>query len=140
MCILVTGVAGFIGYHLAQRLLHDGFQVYGIDNLNDYYEVSLKTDRLAQLESAPKFSFQHLDVSDRQEMGQLFRNQSWDGVIHLAAQAGVRYSLDNPQAYVDSNLVGFMNILEGCRHHQIPPPWAWPCALSSDSSSGVCFF
>lgn len=119
MKILVTGVAGFIGFHLAQRLMLEGEDVYGIDNLNDYYDVTLKKDRLAQLLSHPEFIFQHLDVSDRAGMSQLFQNQTFDLVIHLAAQAGVRYSLQNPSAYVDSNLVGFVNVLEGCRHSQI---------------------
>ena len=119
MRILITGVAGFIGYHLATRLLQEGVQVHGIDNLNDYYDVTLKQDRLTQLNPHPQFSFQSLDLSDRLGMGQLFDNQAFDSVIHLAAQAGVRYSLENPEAYVDSNLVGFMSVLEGCRHQQI---------------------
>lgn len=119
MQVLVTGAAGFIGYHVAQRLLQDGMQVYGIDNLNPYYAVELKKARLAQLEPDPNFQFQCLDLSDRNGMTALFENHSFDGVIHLAAQAGVRYSLKNPHAYVDSNLVGFMHVLEGCRHSQI---------------------
>lgn len=120
MQVLVTGAAGFIGYHVAQRLLQDGMQVYGIDNLNPYYAVELKKARLAQLEPDPNFQFQCLDLSDRNGMAALFENHSFDGVIHLAAQAGVRYSLKNPHAYVDSNLVGFMHVLEGCRHSQMP--------------------
>ncbi len=120
MQVLVTGAAGFIGYHVAQRLLQDGMQVYGIDNLNPYYAVELKKARLAQLEPDPNFQFQCLDLSDRNGMAALFENHSFDGVIHLAAQAGVRYSLKNPHAYVDSNLVGFMHVLEGCRYSQIP--------------------
>ncbi|MFB8794768.1 MAG: NAD-dependent epimerase [Microcoleus sp.] len=119
MKILVTGAAGFIGYHLAQRLLSQGEQVYGIDNLNDYYDVNLKKARLAQLQSHSEFTFQHLDLSDRAGISQLFQNQKFDRVVHLAAQAGVRYSLENPHAYEDSNLTGFLNILEGCRHSQI---------------------
>ncbi len=119
MGVLVTGAAGFIGYHLSQRLLLDGAQVFGIDNLNDYYAVDLKTSRLAQLESNPNFQFQRLDLSDRNGMETLFESNTFDGVIHLAAQAGVRYSLENPHAYVDSNLVGFLHILEGCRHSKI---------------------
>lgn len=119
MNILVTGAAGFIGYHLAQRLLAEGHSVCGLDNLNDYYEVQLKKDRLAQLTPHPRFTFQCLDVSDRCAITQLFRSQPFDVVVHLAAQAGVRYSLQNPDAYVDSNLVGFANILEGCRHRQV---------------------
>lgn len=118
MQVLVTGVAGFVGYHLAQRLLADGMQVYGIDNLNPYYDVQLKHDRLAQLKPHPQFTFQFLDLSDRQGVADLFQSQSFDYVVNLAAQAGVRYSLTNPSAYVDSNLVGFVNILEGCRHSQ----------------------
>ena len=119
MKILVTGAAGFIGYHLAQRLLSQGQQVYGIDNLNDYYDVTLKKARLAQLQSHSEFTFQQLDLSDRAGISQLFQNQKIDRVVHLAAQAGVRYSLDNPHAYADSNLMGFLNILEGCRHSKI---------------------
>ena len=120
MRVLVTGAAGFIGYHLSQRLLQDGMQVYGIDNLNDYYEVSLKQARLTQLVSHPQFRFQTLDLSDRPGMTILFAQQPFDCVVHLAAQAGVRYSLENPNAYVDSNLVGFMSVLEGCRYQQVP--------------------
>jgi UDP-glucuronate 4-epimerase len=119
MKILVTGAAGFIGYHLAQRLLSQGEQVYGIDNLNDYYDVNLKKARLAQLQSHSEFTFQHLDLSDRAGISQLFQNQNFDRVVHLAAQAGVRYSLENPYAYEGSNLTGFLNILEGCRHSKI---------------------
>ncbi|MEO1005009.1 MAG: NAD-dependent epimerase [Cyanobacteria bacterium J06638_38] len=119
MKILVTGVAGFIGFHLAQRLLAEGNQVYGIDNLNDYYDVSLKQARLEQLLTQTEFSFEHLDISDRILVAELFTCHKFDLVVHLAAQAGVRYSLENPHAYVDSNLVGFTNILEGCRHSQV---------------------
>lgn len=119
MRVLVTGAAGFIGYHLSQRLLQDGTQVFGIDNLNDYYAVDLKKSRLAQLEPNQNFQFQCLDLSDRDGMETLFESNTFDGVIHLAAQAGVRYSLENPHAYVDSNLVGFLHILEGCRQNQI---------------------
>ena len=119
MRVLVTGVAGFIGYHLAQRLLAEGDQVYGIDNLNDYYDVSLKKARLAQLQPQPGFSFQYLDLSDRAGMTSLFETNPFDCVVNLAAQAGVRYSLVNPHAYTDSNLAGFINLLEGCRHHHV---------------------
>jgi UDP-glucuronate 4-epimerase len=119
MNILITGVAGFIGYHLAQRLLTEGYQVYGIDNLNNYYDISLKKARLSQLVPQSGFTFQYLDLSDRSGMLQLFQYNKFDRVIHLAAQAGVRYSLDNPFAYIDSNLVGFANLLEGCRHAKI---------------------
>jgi UDP-glucuronate 4-epimerase len=117
--ILVTGAAGFIGFHLCQRLLHRGDQVIGLDNLNDYYEVSLKQDRLAQLQQSPNFSFHKLDLANREAIAQLFRDPHFDTVVHLAAQVGVRYSVINPQAYVDSNLVGFANIIEGCRQAEI---------------------
>jgi UDP-glucuronate 4-epimerase len=119
MNILITGVAGFIGYHLAQRFLAEGQQVYGVDNVNDYYDVSLKKARLAQLGPQAGFTFHYLDVGDRQKMLEMFGENKFDRVVHLAAQAGVRYSLENPFAYVDSNLVGFANILEGCRHAQV---------------------
>ncbi len=117
--ILVTGAAGFIGYHLSQRLLAQGDTVIGLDNLNAYYDVSLKQARLAQLENQPGFRFYKLDLADREGIAQLFAQDSFEFVVHLAAQAGVRYSLKNPYAYVDSNLVGFTNILEGCRHSDI---------------------
>ena len=116
MIILVTGAAGFIGSHVALRLLARGDTVIGLDNLNDYYDVSLKEARLARLTSQPGFRFVKLDVADREGMAAMFSQQQPQRVVHLAAQAGVRYSLQNPHAYVDSNLVGFMNILEGCRH------------------------
>jgi UDP-glucuronate 4-epimerase len=117
--VLVTGVAGFIGMHTAQRLLARGDEVVGIDNLNDYYDVRLKQDRLKQLEGKPGFKFIKLDMADRGAMDALFRAERFDGAINLAAQPGVRYSLTNPHAYVDSNLVGFVNVLEGCRHHGV---------------------
>lgn len=120
MTILVTGAAGFIGFHLAKRLLENGAQVYGIDNLNDYYDVGLKQARLAQLLRYPNFKFQRLDISDRHLVSLLFSTHPFDRVIHLAAQAGVRYSLTNPHAYLDSNLAGFLNILEGCRYQAVP--------------------
>ncbi len=120
MSILVTGAAGFIGFHLAVRLLNDGFQVYGIDNLNDYYDVSLKKMRLTKLLCYPNFKFQQLDISDRQSISSLFSDHQFTRVIHLAAQAGVRYSLTNPHAYLDSNLAGFLNVLEGCRYQSVP--------------------
>ena len=116
MRILVTGAAGFIGFHLCQRLLARGDAVLGLDNLNSYYDVSLKQARLAQLQPLPGFRFTQADLADRPAMEQLFSSESFDIVIHLAAQAGVRYSLENPHAYVDSNLTGFVSILEGCRH------------------------
>ncbi|MEM6352200.1 MAG: NAD-dependent epimerase [Cyanobacteria bacterium P01_D01_bin.14] len=117
--ILVTGAAGFIGYHVAHRLLQQGHEVIGVDNLNDYYDVQLKRDRLAQLQSCEQFQFAYLDIADRDGMNTLFAEYAPERVVHLAAQAGVRYSLQNPHAYADSNLVGFVNILEGCRHHQV---------------------
>lgn len=119
MKILVTGAAGFIGMTTSLRLLARGDEVVGLDNLNDYYEVSLKESRLARLTGHPGFRFVKLDVADRPGMEQLFAAEKFDKVIHLAAQAGVRYSLKNPHAYVDSNLVGFINILEGCRHSKV---------------------
>ena len=116
---LVTGAAGFIGFYVAKRLLDRGEQVVGLDNLNDYYDVQLKRDRLSQLEGRDRFTFTRVDLEDRQTMAGLLADGAFEVVIHLAAQAGVRYSLTNPHAYVDSNLVGFMNILEGCRHHAV---------------------
>ena len=117
--IMVTGAAGFIGYHLTRRLLQEGRRVVGIDNLNDYYDVSLKKDRLKQLGQTAHFEFKQLDLADRRAIADLFAAQPLRTVVHLAAQAGVRYSIENPHAYVDSNLVAFVNILEGCRHHGI---------------------
>lgn len=119
MKILITGAAGFIGYHLSNKLLALGYQIYGVDNLNDYYDISLKQARLTQLLSQDNFTFERLDISDRDRVSQLFATHDFDCVINLAAQAGVRYSLKNPHAYVDSNLVGFTNILEGCRHSKV---------------------
>jgi len=119
MKILVTGAAGFIGFHVSRKLLDQGHQVVGIDNLNDYYDVSLKDARLTELAPYSGFRFEALDVADREGIARLFEVEEFDRVVHLAAQAGVRYSLENPHAYVDSNLVGFVNILEGCRHHQV---------------------
>jgi UDP-glucuronate 4-epimerase len=136
MKVLVTGAAGFIGSHVALYLLARGDDVIGIDNLNDYYQVSLKEDRLKRIENycagikeadfpypeaetKGQFTFIKLDIADRAAMEQLFAEQQFDKVVHLAAQAGVRYSLENPHAYVDSNLVGFLHVLEGCRQHQV---------------------
>jgi UDP-glucuronate 4-epimerase len=114
--VLVTGAAGFIGYHLCERLLDGGTRVTGLDNMNAYYSVSLKEDRLARLQRRSGFDFLHLDLADRDRMQSLFRERRFDVVVNLAAQAGVRYSLQNPHAYIDANIVGFTNILEGCRH------------------------
>ena len=119
MKTLITGVAGFIGMKCALRLLECGDEVIGIDNLNDYYDVSLKQARLARLEPNANFTFHKIDISDRDAMADLFAFSKLDRVIHLAAQAGVRYSLTNPHAYIDANLQGFINVLEGCRHHRI---------------------
>jgi UDP-glucuronate 4-epimerase len=116
---LVTGAAGFIGMHVSLRLLARGDRVLGIDNINDYYEVSLKEARLERLTSHPNFTFHKLDVADREGMAELFARERPRRVIHLAAQAGVRYSLVNPNAYIDSNLQGFTNILEGCRYNSV---------------------
>lgn len=115
--ILVTGVAGFIGYHLALRLLKEGRAIVGLDNVNDYYDANLKWERLNQLKAFQRFEFHRLDLKERSDIEAVFQRYAFDTVVHLAAQAGVRYSLTNPHAYVDSNLVGFINILEGCRHH-----------------------
>ena len=116
MKILLTGAAGFIGMHVARRLLERGDTVLGLDNLNAYYDPQLKKDRLARIADHPGFSFVHADVADRTGMQALFAQQRFDRVVHLAAQAGVRHSLVDPHAYVDTNIVGFTNILEGCRH------------------------
>ncbi len=114
--ILITGAAGFIGHGLAQRLLAEGRRVVGLDNLNDYYDVQLKRDRLANLQKFDTFRHAAFDMADREQMAALFAEERFDAVVNLAAQAGVRYSLINPHSYVDTNLVGFVNILEGCRH------------------------
>ncbi len=119
MKILITGVAGFIGFHVAERLLAQGHVVVGLDNLNDYYEVSLKLARLARIESRPNFRFIRLDLADRTVMAELFAREQFERVIHLGAQAGVRYSIDNPHAYADANLVGHLNVLEGCRQNGV---------------------
>lgn len=119
MRVLVTGSAGFIGSTLAIQLLERGDEVIGVDNLNDYYEVALKEARLARLTVYPNFTDVRLSVEDRSGMEELFEKYKPQRVVHLAAQAGVRYSLENPHAYIDSNIVGFMNILEGCRHHKV---------------------
>lgn len=119
MNILVTGAAGFIGFHVTQRLLAAGHQIVGIDNLNDYYDVSLKQSRLDLISQHPGFTFIKMELADRAAIASLFEQHAFQRVIHLGAQAGVRYSIDNPHAYADANLIGHLNILEGCRHHKI---------------------
>ncbi len=117
--ILITGTAGFIGFHLAKRLLANGFSVFGVDNLNDYYDVNLKKDRLKILKANLNFTFYQTDLTDLASLTGIFNSHPLDAVVNLAAQAGVRYSIQNPHAYVESNLVGFVNILECCRHHKV---------------------
>lgn len=117
--VLVTGAAGFIGFHLAKRLLDDSCQVVGVDNVNPYYDVTLKEARLQELKKERNFTFIKLDLAERKQLQDLFARMGFDVVVNLAAQAGVRYSLENPHAYVDSNLVGFVNLLESCRHHAV---------------------
>lgn len=119
MKVMITGAAGFIGSTLAKKLLEKNYEVTGVDNLNDYYDVNLKKDRLKLIEKNENFRFELLDISNREQMKELFEKNSFDYVVNLAAQAGVRYSIENPQSYVDTNLVGFGNILEGCRHSKV---------------------
>lgn len=119
MTVLITGVAGFIGFHMARKLCSQGVQVVGVDNLNDYYSVDLKRARLAQLEHFPSFQFQPIDIVEPRALLGLFNASGFSEVIHLAAQAGVRYSIDNPRVYADANLVGFLNVLEACRAHPV---------------------
>ncbi len=119
MNYLVTGAAGFIGFHLSRRLLERGDRVVGIDNLNEYYDVNLKKNRLCKLEEISEFTFHKMDLVDREGVNNIFAENNFDCVVNLAAQAGVRYSLVNPHAYIDCNIVGFINILEGCRHNNI---------------------
>jgi len=117
--VLVTGTAGFIGYHLSSKLCDLGIEVIGVDNLNDYYDVGLKESRLALLKSRPNFSFHKINLQDKVSVDHLFANEKVDYVVNLAAQAGVRYSITNPYAYLDSNVTGFLNILEACRNHPV---------------------
>ena len=119
MKILVTGAAGFIGFHTATQLLERGDTVVGLDNFNDYYDVSLKQARAAILDKFDRFSMHRIDLADREAMEALFASEKFDKVVHLAAQAGVRYSIENPHAYIDSNIVGTLHVLEGCRHHDV---------------------
>jgi len=119
MKVLVTGVAGFIGFHLARRLLLDGIEVYGIDNLNSYYDVKLKKDRLSKLLEIKGFSFELIDLTNRDEIMNLFATKTFEYVVNLAAQAGVRHSIEMPRDYIDSNVTGFLNILEACRHYPV---------------------
>ena len=117
--LLITGAAGFIGYHLACKRLAMGEEVLGVDNLNDYYDVNLKLARLEKLKAFPTFRFEKMNLADREAVPQLFKDYPITRVVNLAAQAGVRYSIENPLAYIDANILGFANIIEACRHHKI---------------------
>ena len=137
--ILVTGAAGFIGFHLSRRLLAEGDAVVGLDNLNPYYDVTLKQARLKLLEENENFRFVRADLADREALEGLFAENRFETVVNLAAQAGVRYSLENPHAYMDSNLVGFLNILEGCRHHGVKHLSSPPRVPSTGPTPGCPF-
>lgn len=117
--ILITGAAGFIGFHLSRKLSREGYQVVGLDNLNDYYDVNLKEARLSILQKIPEFSFEKIDLLEKSKIDRLFQRSQFDFVVNLAAQAGVRYSLENPYAYIESNISGFLNILEACRQYTV---------------------
>jgi len=130
--ILVTGCAGFVGFHLTKRLLKN-YNVIGIDNLNDYYDVNLKKDRLARLSKNNNFSFSEIDLCNGHELSKIFKNNKIEFIIHLAAQAGVRYSLENPNAYIDSNIIGYMNLLEECKKHDLNIIYASSSSVYGDS-------
>jgi UDP-glucuronate 4-epimerase len=118
--VLITGAAGFIGFHLSRRLCSEGYEVVGLDNLNDYYDVGLKNDRVNVLKSSfPSFSFIRVELADNENVKRVFKDHQFTYVVNLAAQAGVRYSIDHPHSYIDSNVIGFLNILEGCRHNGV---------------------
>ena len=137
MRVLVTGCAGFIGMHTCLSLLKRGDEVVGIDNLNDYYDPALKEDRLKHLQKYKNFQFFKIDLVDKSAVAALFSSENFDGVIHLAAQAGVRYSVTNPEAYSDSNLVGFLNVLEGCRNNNIGQQHNQGQAIRSPDIEGI---